>query len=403
MSRCVAGRFLAVFGGSAVSMAVRAVAFRSCAVPVRRAGRCETWIVPVVALLLATMPTWLGIELVLPRPLARELHLLVVSEAPKPVETTVASAPVAMPRDPAPLMVAPEGATPVQLTPRRRPIPSLAVVGVGLQGLVMRSEPGSGDSIRLVSEGTDLRDLDEEREAGGRSWKRVAHPDGPVGWVASEFLVSWDGIDRAMRTSKLMARSAGVQANAERDRTWMSAPDELRSITPDQLKDFQTLSTWESYAACGPAAAVAFARATGQDLTLDQATAAARMVGWTAWGGMAGPRSEVALLASLGIESHQRGESFDTIDWDRVIGDVQAGMPVMLVTPLHYYVAEGYDAATDRYDLGNSAMVLGAARKQRWFSADEIAWLGFGEPFTTIHLGPGPQPNEYTRVANVVY
>ena len=42
------------------------------------------------------------------------------------------------------------------------------------------------------------------------------------------------------------------------DRSWMQAPPELRSITPDQLKDGQTLSSWEAYAACGPAASVAF-------------------------------------------------------------------------------------------------------------------------------------------------
>jgi hypothetical protein len=206
-----------------------------------------------------------------------------------------------------------------------------------------------------------------------------------------------------MRMTKLMARTAGVELNAERDRAWMAVPPELRSITPDQLKDFQLLSTWESYAACGPAAAVAFARAIGQDLTLDQSVAAARMVGWTGWGGMAGPRSELALLASLGIESYQAGESFDTIDWDRAVGDVQAGLPVMLVTPLHYYVAEGYDEATGRFDLGNSAMVLAGARKQRWFAPEEIVWLGYGEPFTAIHLGPGPQPSEYLRAANIVY
>jgi hypothetical protein len=289
----------------------------------------------------------------------------------------------------------------VLTTPRT--IPSLAVVGVGLQGLVMRSEPGGGDRIRLVDEGTDLRDLGEEQEAGGRYWKRVRHPDGPEGWVASDFLLAWDGVNRGLRMTKLLERSAGVDPLAERDRGWTLAPEELRSITPDQLKDGATLSRGEAFAACGPAAAVAFARATGHDLTLDQATTAARTVGWTAWGGMAGPRSELALLASIGINAHQRGESEDTIDWGRVIGDVQAGIPVMVVTPLHYYVAEAYDAETGRFDFGNSALTLAGARKERWFRPDEIAWLGYGTPFTTIHLGPGPQPSEYYRATNVAY
>jgi hypothetical protein len=75
----------------------------------------------------------------------------------------------------------------------------------------------------------------------------------------------------------------------------------------------------------------------------------------------------------------------------------------MLVTPRHYYVAEGYDAATGKFDFGNSAMVLAAAGKQRWFTPDEVAWLGYGTPFTTIHLGQGPQPSEYLRAENSAY
>ena len=393
-------------GGAAVAMTVRAVAFRSCAVPMNGPGRSVSWIVPVLALVLAAMPAWFDVEVSLPRPLARELQLVVVSEAPKPVEPAVQSAlvadvlaVVAVNAEPEP-----ERATHIAMAVTApRTIPSLAVVGVGLQGLVMRSEPGGGEQVRLVNEGTDLRDLGQEQEAGGRYWKRVGHPDGPVGWVASDFLVAWDGVNRGLRTVKLLERSAGFEPMAERDRTWTLAPPELRSITPDQLKDSATLAPWETYAACGPAAAVAFARATGHDLTLDQATAAARTVGWTAWSGMAGPRSELALLASIGITAHQRGESEDTIDWERVIGDVQAGIPVMVVTPLHYYVAEGYDADTRKFDFGNSALILAGARKQRWFHPDEIAWLGYGTPFTTIHLGPGPQPSEYIRATDVVY
>lgn len=380
-------------GGDAVSMAVRAVAWRSCAVPMSGPGRGASWVVPVIALLLAAAPTWLGVEIGLPRPLAREFHFLVVSEAPKPPGPVVEPVTIMVEQPPLPVNVEVNLVEPALVAPTPRTVPSLAVVGVGLQGLVMRSEPGGGEQILLVDEGADLRDLDEEREAGGRYWKRVRHPDGPEGWVASDFLVAWDGADRGMRTTKLLARSAGVELSTARDRSWATVPPEVRSITPDQLKDSQSLSTYEAYAACGPAAAVAFARAIGHDLTLDQATAAARMVGWNAWSGMAGPRAELALLASLGVEAHQRGESEDTIDWERVVGDVQAGIPVMVVTERHYYVAEAYDAETGKLDFGNSALVLAGAQKQRWFSPDEIAWLGYGTPFTTIHLGPGPQPS----------
>ena len=387
-------------------MAVRAATWRTCAVPMRRSQRGRSGLIPAVALLLAAMPIWFDVEVQLPRPLARELQFVVVTEAPQPVEPVASGPTVAVSevRPPSDAKPEPTEVTHVALAvPAPRTIPSLAVVGVGLQGLVMRSEAGGGDRILLVNEGTDLRDLGEGQEAGGRYWKRVRHPDGPEGWVASDFLVAWDGLNRNLRTVKMLERSAGFESMAERDRSWALAPSEVRSITPDQLKDSPTLTAWESIAACGPAAAVAFARAVGHDLTLDQAIAAARAVGWNAWSGMAGPRSELALLASIGITAHQRGESEDMIDWERVIGDVQAGVPVMVVTPLHYYVAEGYDAETGRFDFGNSAMILAGARKQRWFRPDEVPWIGYGTPFTTIHLGPGPQPSEYVRANTLSY
>lgn len=386
-------------------MAVRAVAWRSCAVAVGRPPRDVPWIVPVFALLLAALPIWLDVDIQLPRPLAREIQVVVVSEQPKPLtlpsDEASLGAVVVLPLPVFGPLLGP--AVPPAAPERPRTRPSMAVVGVGLQGLAMRSEPGAGDQLRLVPEGTDLRDLGEEREAGGRDWRKVGHPDGPVGWVAADFLVQWDGIDRDARTRALLKRTAGVEPTVAQDRAWTTTPPEFRSITPDQLKDGQTLSSWESFAACGPAAAVAFARAIGHDLTLDQAVSAARQVGWTAWAGIPGPRAELALLASLGIEAHQRGESEDTIDWERVIGDVQAGIPVMVVTVQHYYVAEAYDAETGRFDFGNSALVLAGARKQRWFTPDELSWIGYGTPFTTIHLGPGERPSEYLQVTNVVH
>lgn len=387
-------------------MAVRAATWRTCAVPMHRPQRGIAWLIPAMALLLAAMPIWFDVEVRLPRPLAREFQFVVVSEAPRPVEPVAQSVADMVPDVPSPSQAEPapvQAAHAALAVAAPRTIPSLAVVGVGLQGLVMRSEAGGGDRILLVDEGTDLRDLGEEQEAGGRYWKRVRHPDGPEGWVASDFLVAWDGLNRNLRTVKMLERSAGFEPMAELDRSWALAPPEVRSITPDQLKDSPTLTSWESIAACGPAAAVAFARAVGHDLTLDLAIGAARAVGWNAWSGMAGPRSELALLASIGITAHQRGESEDTIDWERVIGDVQAGVPVMVVTPLHYYVAEGYDAETGKFDFGNSAMILAGARKQRWFRPDEVPWIGYGTPFTTIHLGPGPQPSEYHRANTLSY
>ena len=198
-------------------MAVRAMAWRSCAIPRNRSQRGAAWIVPVVALLLAALPAWLDIDVRFPARWAREFETLIVSEARKPSRRCRGSG--------GRHAVAVSGGRWSRIChrPHRNPrsvSASFAVVGVGLQGLVMRTEPGAGERIRLVDEGTDLRDLGEEQEAGGRIWRRVAHPDGPQGWVASDFLVSWDGVDRGARTVALLKRSAGVEPTAPRDRIW---------------------------------------------------------------------------------------------------------------------------------------------------------------------------------------
>src|SRR5215212_439587 len=54
-----------------------------------------------------------------------------------------------------------------------------------------------------------------------------------------------------------------------------------RELTPNQLTAGRALTHAEALAACGPAAAVALARATGRTLSLDAAVAVAREVGWT--------------------------------------------------------------------------------------------------------------------------
>lgn len=384
-------------------MAVQALAVRDSARVERRSWRGFDLVAPLLVVLLAALPAWWGGSLDLPGISHQDAETVVLSEAP---DVTVAFVPppeVETGDVLGPPMPDMDAVVTAMSLSTRVTRPMVAVAGVGVQGLVVRSAPGDGEKLFVADEGTDLRDLGDEQQAYGRAWRHVRNADNVEGWVAADYLVSWDGIDGQARLAKLSARSAGVDPLAPRDRAWMDVAPEARSITPDQLKDGQTLSDWEAYAACGPAAAVAFARATGHDLNLDEAVVAARKVGWTAWQGMEGPRSELALLASLGIEAHQRGESEDEIDWDRVIGDVQAGLPVMVVTARHYYVAEKYDPATGQLDFGNSAEVLAGAHHERWFRPDQIAWIGYGTPFATIHLGKAQAPPDDTRASAVSY
>jgi hypothetical protein len=173
-----------------------------------------------------------------------------------------------------------------------------------------------------------------------------------------------------------------------------------RDLTPNQLTADGTLTREEALAACGPAAAVAFSRARGREVTLAQAVAVARGVGWTAERGMAGPASQVALLKRLGVQATLEAG----IDRAKIAREVTAGRPVIvhLVGGAgHYLVAERYDPQARRYDFGQGTAVLKAAGGRRWFGLDELASLGVGTPANAIYLadlsGGRPEPQATAR------
>lgn len=167
------------------------------------------------------------------------------------------------------------------------------------------------------------------------------------------------------------------------------------SLTPNQLYGGRALTPAEAAAACGPAAAVAFARAVGRPVSLDTAVAVARQVGWTPAQGMSGPHSQLSLLKRLNVPA--------TIEAGLNVGkltrEIQAGRPVIIrtsgrpgVVPGHYFVAERVDPATGRFDLAQSALVLRASGGRRWFTLGEIAALGVGAPTHAIYLSTGNGP-----------
>jgi hypothetical protein len=164
------------------------------------------------------------------------------------------------------------------------------------------------------------------------------------------------------------------------------------SLTPNQLFGGRALTTQEAQAACGPAAAVAFAHAVGRSVTLDRAVALARTVGWTPARGMSGPYGEVALLQRLDVPvSIEAGVSAA-----RVKRELLAGRPVIIRTggrgpdvPGHYFVAERIDASDGRVDLAQSALVLRSSGGRRWYTLGEISSLGTGVPTHAIYLAQG--------------
>ncbi|MCR4375908.1 MAG: hypothetical protein NUW22_13775 [Acidobacteria bacterium] len=153
-------------------------------------------------------------------------------------------------------------------------------------------------------------------------------------------------------------------------------PTDLRTLqrgdlVPNQFGD-PSLSTDEAYAACGPAAAVAFARSNGRNPTLREALDLAKSVGWSAGGGMNGLGNQAALLQKMGIpaEMDQSG------DWGKIEASARRGDPVTISTPVHYFVADAYDPRTGQYHVGASGTAFRSGKP--WMTQQEITAIGGG-------------------------
>ena len=134
-----------------------------------------------------------------------------------------------------------------------------------------------------------------------------------------------------------------------------------------QISQFgdRQLSADEAYAACGPAAAVRFASLYGRNPSLREATDLAAQVGWTSAQGMAGLGSEKALMDKLGVPTHMVGA-----DITAMAREASTGNPVTISTPGHYFFADGYDANTGAFHVGQSGLDLKGGSE--WMTADQI-------------------------------
>jgi hypothetical protein len=164
-------------------------------------------------------------------------------------------------------------------------------------------------------------------------------------------------------------------------------------LVPNQLKSGE-LTTAEAMAACGPAAAVAFARAQGRNPTLREAVDLAKRFGWTERQGMAGPLSQKKLLDEMGVPSRVEQGA----DWAKVRADVEGGNPVAISTPKHYFVATGYDPETDKFNFQESGAVLKGGG--RWLSPAQVGQLGNRIQATiyTDNPTPGTKPSVATSI-----
>ncbi|HYE76679.1 MAG TPA: C39 family peptidase, partial [bacterium] len=151
-------------------------------------------------------------------------------------------------------------------------------------------------------------------------------------------------------------------------------------LTPNQFGDRQ-LSAAEAMAACGPAAAVAFARATGRNPTLREAVDLARSNRlWDANTGMYGPGAQQQLLNQMGVPARLE----HSVDWSRIRAEVQRGNPVIVDTPAHYFVVTDYNPQTGQYLFGASGTAF--RRGSAWMTPAQMETVAEGRARATLYL-----------------
>lgn len=116
------------------------------------------------------------------------------------------------------------------------------------------------------------------------------------------------------------------------------------------------------------------AKAFGEDLSIAQARQAGLNGGNYTSNGMLGPSSEVRMLKDLGIPAHIDSP----LNWDNIKAQLSAGKPVIVSTANHYFVIESYDAASGKFDCGNSALAMKASGGRTLMSPQDFTNWGGG-------------------------
>lgn len=129
---------------------------------------------------------------------------------------------------------------------------------------------------------------------------------------------------------------------------------------------------------CGPMAAIAFAQAYGRNPTVKEAMDLAKQSGWTSAGGMNGIANEKRLLDKMGIP----GKLETAIDWSHVQADALNRNPIIISTPGHYYVIDGYDQRSGAYHVGQSGLAYRGGSE--WMTPAQMTALS-GAPHAALY------------------
>jgi hypothetical protein len=132
------------------------------------------------------------------------------------------------------------------------------------------------------------------------------------------------------------------------------------------------LASPTKWSECGPVAAVMAALRRGKAWTVEEAkNAAAAMDLWSADMGMRGLGAEVKLLNSMGMTA-----ATGPAEERALIEDTTNGNTPIISTNKHYYILDGYDPATGKFDTVTTGPTMKGGK--RWMSLDEIAAQGGG-------------------------
>lgn len=156
------------------------------------------------------------------------------------------------------------------------------------------------------------------------------------------------------------------------------------NVVPNQFGPDQELTKAQADAACGPAAAVAFARIYGRNPTLREALMVAQDAGLWTTAGMKGPESQVALLGQMGVPSHTE----QGVDWAKVQASIVSGTPVILDTPGHYFAVTGYNAESGQFNFGASGQAIRGG--QPWMTPGQAEGLWTGNIRSSIYPNAAP-------------
>ncbi len=126
---------------------------------------------------------------------------------------------------------------------------------------------------------------------------------------------------------------------------------------------------------CGPTAAIDFVNQFGRNPTAMEALNLAKEVGWNEQG-MNGPQRAVNLINRLGVPARLAAPDPNTIR-----AEVEAGRPVIIDTPGHYYQIIGYNAQTGGFVMGDA---VGRRAGANGLPLDRLGTLGFGAARTAI-------------------